>query len=109
MDEVLVRSSCRHGEILMRHCVEFLLRHDDEWLCADLDYVVEDVQVLLHTVVQPQVGDEVAGEHAVQPVEEAVHAGVQVHQVRLVDRTWRGRGLTMSINTITSTPRGPTG
>ena len=65
--------------------------------CMDLDYVVEDVQVLLHTVVQPQVGDEVAGEHAVQPVEEAVHTGVQVHQVCLVDRTWRGWGFTMSI------------
>ena len=49
--------------------------------CTDLDDLLEGVQVLLHAVVQPQVGDEVTGEHPVQTVEQRVHTCMEVDQV----------------------------
>ena len=38
-------------------------------VCTDLDNLLEGVQVLLHAVVESQVGDEVTGEHPIQTVE----------------------------------------
>lgn len=52
----------------------------NHWLvCAHLDDLLEGVQVLLHAVVQPQVGDEVTGEHSIQAVEQRVHTCMEVH------------------------------
>lgn len=52
---------------------------------AHLDHLLEGLHVLLHAVVRAQVGDEVTGVHAVETVEERVHAGMQVDQVHLRD------------------------
>lgn len=48
-----------------------------------LNHLLECVHVLLHAVMRAQVGDEVAGVHAVQAVKERVDAGVQVDQEHL--------------------------
>lgn len=54
-----------------------------------LDNLLERVQVLLHAVVEPQVGEEGAGEHPVQTVEQRVHAGTQVDQVDRRNLSWQ--------------------
>lgn len=48
-----------------------------------LNHLLERIHVLLHAVMRAQVGDEVAGVHAVQAVKERVDAGVQVDQEHL--------------------------
>lgn len=58
-------------------------------VCTDLDDLLEGVQVLLHAVVQSQVGDEVTGEHPVQTVEQRVHTCMEVDQVDPRDMTCR--------------------
>ena len=45
---------------------------------SHLHHLLKGVQVLLHAVVDAQVGHEVAGVHAVQAVEEGVDASVQM-------------------------------
>ena len=60
-------------------------------VCTDLDDFLEGVQVLLHAVVQPQVGDEVTGEHPIQTVEQRVHTCMEVDQVDHRYMTCRGQ------------------
>ncbi|TNN28816.1 hypothetical protein EYF80_061038 [Liparis tanakae] len=47
----------------------------------DLDDLLEGVQVLLHAVVEPQVGDEAAGEHPIEPVEQRIRGRMEVDHV----------------------------
>ena len=61
-------------------------------MSSDLDNLLEGLHVLLHAVVGPQVGDKVAGVHAVEAVEQGVHAGVQVDEVHLRDVSWKWTG-----------------
>lgn len=58
---------------------------------TDLDDLLEGVQVLLHAVVEPQVGHEVTGEHPIQTVEQRVNACVKVDQVDHRNLTWRDK------------------
>lgn len=58
-------------------------------LSTDLHHLLEGVQVLLHAVVEPQVGDEVAGKHPIKTVEQGVHTSVEVDQVDHRNLTWR--------------------
>lgn len=46
-----------------------------------LDHLLECLQVFLHAVVGAQEGDEVAGVHAVETMEERIDAGMEVDQV----------------------------
>lgn len=67
----------------------FLLAHTGQVRPTDLHHLLEGVQVLLHAIVESQVGHKVAGEHPIEPVEQRVDAGVQVDQVDHWDLTWR--------------------
>ncbi len=58
-------------------------------VCTDLDHFPKGVQVLLHAVVQSQIGDEVTGEHPIQTVEQRVHTSMEVDQVDKGDMTCR--------------------
>lgn len=58
-------------------------------LSTDLHHLLEGVQVFLHAVVEPQVGDEVAGKHPIKTVEQGVDTSVEVDQVDHRDLTWR--------------------
>ena len=60
--------------------------------CTNLHYFLKGVHVLLHTVVGAQVGDKVAGVHAIEPVEEGVHTGMEVDQIHPVHMPYGTQG-----------------
>lgn len=45
------------------------------------DHFFKSVQVLFHTVVRAQKGDEVAGVHSIEAMEESINTGVEVDKI----------------------------